>query len=1477
MPTFDQLTRMYPTLAATTAGKASLRQMATKEAGAINPYDQMSDAERASLLQTMAGYGGNMLQGAFGIADLGHNAVMSSLAGEPENAFTNPISLEGRRDGRYVLEKWGLAPKNEPGLDRYDIAGFAMDVVLDPLNLVSLGGAGVVTSSGKALALNMARKSAKELIEKGTTEGIEKAIGKTAMMAAKSKTEMIDKVAGKLYKQSLHDIGTRVTAAGKQEALAKGERALIGLRNPITGDAFWTAGTGEGAAAFHKAMHYGKYSPVRPVRKFLDSKVHGAWDGKMQRAWDQVYEDGMKRQAYKGAATRQLGKELNSDMEKMLDSMGQPQTVEQVTELSKAHEAYVRRMVEESSDQDVVSHLNRQMFFHGGVDARSMDPFKDGRFHSSLAVDSAKARATKTGKSIGEELYIPAVDVTKKTDRSITLPKLFSEKRIDAAMMRDDAGWHLGGSNVPLSMEEQAAKYAITAAREEGTDKFWVTFPGLGEDGAPVIIDNTFKSKAAAEEFLFTQALRDGVIDPGKVSAEELFGGIAGGGLVDGIKRIIEQGDAVANVLKKNRGNMRPAGAFRETILDLKGFIFGHLSDEDVLQYGEHLGRSGLTKADMTDEMLTVYANDLFATLQGNGAAEATAGFITSGVEAIDLVANNAKKFLDVDIVKSGGAYESLLKMMGEGNAYINSFGSGSRKQHVIQKAIYEKTQQGQYDSAWDAIRQHQDVAYDGLNQWGYGGPEMSDLFARHSFRSAAGKSSLDDMGRSLSDSPLNVHTFDATVDARDPLYKNIPGGTGALNRMSIDPRIAGKGRTIESASEATKYIATEYGVPIEQAKGLAKKFAGRRQEDVAARVPLFHRQAIVDAQHSLAHMADLEQNFKSFGAAAQMGKREGLIRKAGEEGYDTAVHTKSVAEYWTGAKDQGNLGIDARGLRKFLGPEGLDVLGEIGQDITAKADEEILPELQKLASQYFISPEYADQMKKTLVIMKDKKNLNEYSAFMNRLRKVYSQYLTVPFPAFWTRNSAEGGIANILEMDSVADYPLLMGGYKAAHKALKGTGSATHYDRVEEMMDLGIWNKFGGRADELFNDAVGRESFALDRTGIEAGQFAAKPLEGIRYRGLHDDPLDSSRWWKASGTRAVESMKASYRKSVSGLGDEFVQEALPQRSKFFLARFGENMSERIEFYNRFALYDALRNKGYSIQAAGKKVKLAHFDYSELSDFEKSVLRPSMLFYTWQRKNIPRVMRNIAEHPGGPITKLVRTQNQIQGAVTDDETGYIPTWLKEGVSIPLPDDIKLGDVSLNIGDKDPGTTRYLRFTGLPWEDPSRITPTDPTRMWQYVVNNLNPVLRYPFEKASGTVMRTGQPINDVYGPVKSLSPDLYHLFQHTPLSRAASLVDKTAGVFVDKPGRPGEKFYDWWQPLMAATMPVQTVDLNMDQAIQRESQKVLGTAMGDSPNIRMGTHPYIPKGAVPTAKEQTFMEIYQSQQRDKGRRGAHAY
>ena len=80
-----------------------------------------------------------------------------------------------------------------------------------------------------------------------------------------------------------------------------------------------------------------------------------------------------------------------------------------------------------------------------------------------------------------------------------------------------------------------------------------------------------------------------------------------------------------------------------------------------------------------------------------------------------------------------------------------------------------------------------------------------------------------------------------------------------------------------------------------------------------------------------------------------------------------------------------------------------------------------------------------------------------------------------------------------------------------------------------------------------------------------------------------------------------------------------------------FYARKG---GERIQHMMRVSLgMDEMLNHGGSIDSALERIATYHFDYGDLSHFEKSWVKRVIPFYTWTRRNVPLQLEMLAKNP----------------------------------------------------------------------------------------------------------------------------------------------------------------------------------------------------------------------------------------------------
>jgi len=158
-------------------------------------------------------------------------------------------------------------------------------------------------------------------------------------------------------------------------------------------------------------------------------------------------------------------------------------------------------------------------------------------------------------------------------------------------------------------------------------------------------------------------------------------------------------------------------------------------------------------------------------------------------------------------------------------------------------------------------------------------------------------------------------------------------------------------------------------------------------------------------------------------------------------------------------------------------------------------------------------------------------------------------------------------------------------------------------------------------------------------------------------------------------------------------------------------------------------------NKGYGIDDAARSVKKYLFDYGDLTDFEKNVMRRVMPFYTWTRKNIELQLKEMASKPGqyGAILKGFRDIEDAFTDISEEDKAKLPSWVKDGVEVIVGEDGKarafygfgtpIEAFSSAIGGIIPGT-----------EDPS-------------IMGSINPITKFFLEKSFDKNMFTGEQIS----------------------------------------------------------------------------------------------------------------------------------
>ena len=146
------------------------------------------------------------------------------------------------------------------------------------------------------------------------------------------------------------------------------------------------------------------------------------------------------------------------------------------------------------------------------------------------------------------------------------------------------------------------------------------------------------------------------------------------------------------------------------------------------------------------------------------------------------------------------------------------------------------------------------------------------------------------------------------------------------------------------------------------------------------------------------------------------------------------------------------------------------------------------------------------------------------------------------------------------------------------------------------------------------------------------------------------------------------------------------------------------DLAELSENYVRLAAFiSGARRYGVADNgvAAGYLTKALQFDYADLSDAERNVIKNIIPFYTWTRRNVPLQFSALLNNPG-KFNKLdfAKEELQTQFGAEGDNGGMqeiIPEWMREKMGFVSMFNAPGGPISVGIESPAMDLNRYLAF------------------------------------------------------------------------------------------------------------------------------------------------------------------------------------
>ena len=195
-----------------------------------------------------------------------------------------------------------------------------------------------------------------------------------------------------------------------------------------------------------------------------------------------------------------------------------------------------------------------------------------------------------------------------------------------------------------------------------------------------------------------------------------------------------------------------------------------------------------------------------------------------------------------------------------------------------------------------------------------------------------------------------------------------------------------------------------------------------------------------------------------------------------------------------------------------------------------------------------------------------------------------------------------------------------------------------------------------------------------------------------------------------------------------------------------------ENNARLAHFINKL-------EKGHTIQQAARSTKKYLFDYSELTQFEREVMKAVLPFYAWMRHNIPLQFQSLVQKPGRYAALSAKPIQEIESLSSDWQDIPTPDYFQEIRAVRLPKEAAEGVAYLNslFKEEESGLQPTFLNPNLPFQDINRLNLPDfmaglsplpkmlmeqaPTKGFSFFLDR--DIERYPGESSPVDVLGTG--------------------------------------------------------------------------------------------------------------------------------------
>lgn len=295
----------------------------------------------------------------------------------------------------------------------------------------------------------------------------------------------------------------------------------------------------------------------------------------------------------------------------------------------------------------------------------------------------------------------------------------------------------------------------------------------------------------------------------------------------------------------------------------------------------------------------------------------------------------------------------------------------------------------------------------------------------------------------------------------------------------------------------------------------------------------------------------------------------------------------------------------------------------------------------------------------------------------------------------------------------------------------------------------------------------------------------------------------------KAVGLSPVGGQSSTWKPwKTAGVGTQ-------KETRFAPIAAGQEAGRAVDDLNRASAFIANMRQGATPEVASASAKAAHYDYSKITPFERSVMRRVIPFYNFSRHNLPFVLEQLVQQPGGKMASAIKFTGAQRA-----QSGFVPPYIGEGLSIP-------------VGQEQDGRQRFIGRLGLPFEEAfDELSPgAKPIqRGGQKLLGGTNPIIKAPLEFLTGQQFHTGRELADLSSEGLTGNTFIDQLISNSPVSRIAGM----GRTLADERKGAGTK-------AMNVLGPFKATDVDMDKARDIAVRGYIEEVLRENPAVRKFT------------------------------------